>query len=276
MQGVMGKNAALLAAAGIGAPSQPQIKAAFTKPLGSRLPNVRGGFKRLCKESGFRGLETLVISDENLLGFLNSLFSHGLFYPDTAVRLKRLRQMLPMVPGKIVVAIRPYDSFFASAYGRWLSPGRMVLPRAAVAELVLGFERRWVDVLTDISAVFPESELVISEYSPDPRFAPSQLAVILGPLSKELVYNPGYRWNRSMSGHQTMLYERAIEAGEVDKAEDIRTWKRFKQPRLLDEFWDEATRRALNARYLTERGLIRERFPAFVTAASFEGQDAGK
>ena len=275
VQGVMGKNAALLAQAGIGAPPQPLIKAAFTKPLGRRLPMIPGGFSKLMKESGLSGLDTIVISDENLLGFLNNIFAHGLFYPETARRLRRLQQMLPVAPSKVVIAIRPYDSYFASAYGRWISPGRMVLPRATVAELVLGLTRGWSDVLTDVATAFPTAELVISEYSPDRRFAPSQLAAILGPLSHSLVYNPDYRWNRSMSAYQTMLYEKAIAAGDVAKAEDIRTWKRFKQPRLLDEFWEEAARKALQERYEAERARILERFPAFVTAAAFEAQDAG-
>jgi len=269
VQGVLGKNTALLAEAGISAPSQDDVKDALTKPLGTRIPSLRAGFGALA------GLETVVISDENLLGFLNSIFSHGEFYPDTARRLAKLRAMLPVDPVKIVVAIRPYDSFFASAYGRWLAPGRMVLPRATVAELVLGLTRGWGDVLADIAEVFPDSEMHISEYSPDPRFGPAQLNAILGPLADKLFYNPDYRWNRSMSARQTMLYEQAVAAGDAEKADDIRTWKRFNQPELLDGFWDEATRKALQQRYATDRSAIIERFPAFVTAQSLEGQDAG-
>ena len=272
VQGVLGKNTALLAKAGIAAPSQEDVKNALTKPLGTRIPSVRAGFKQLGVPAG---LETVVISDENLLGFLNSIFIHGAFYPDTARRLAKLRVMLPVDPAKIVVAIRPYESFFISAYGRWLAPGRMVLPRDTLAELVLGLSRGWADVLADIADAFPDSELVISEYSPDPRFGPAQLSAILGPLADELFYNPAYRWNRSMSARQTMLYEQAVEAGDAEKAADIRTWKRFNQPDLHDGFWDDATQKALQTRYAQDRAGIIERFPAFVTAESFEGQDAG-
>ncbi|NOR60892.1 MAG: hypothetical protein GQ535_00160 [Rhodobacteraceae bacterium] len=269
VQGVLGKNTALLAGAGISAPSQDAVKNALTKPLGARIPSVQAGFRPLA------GLETVVISDENLLGFLNSIFTHGEFYPDTARRLAKLRAMLPVDPVKIVVAIRPYESFFASAYGRWLAPGRMVLPRATVAELVLGLKRGWGDVLADIAGAFPDSELLISEYSSNPRFGPAQLSAILGPLADELFYNPDYRWNRSMSARQTMLYEQAVEAGDAEKADDIRTWKRFNQPELLDGFWDEATLDALKARYAIERAAILKRFPAFVAAQSFDEQDVG-
>ncbi|HIP23273.1 MAG TPA: hypothetical protein EYG79_06745 [Rhodobacteraceae bacterium] len=269
VQGVLGKNTALLAEAGIAAPSQDAVKMALTKPLGARIPSLRAGFRPLA------GLETVVISDENLLGFLNSIFTHGEFYPDTARRMAQLKAMLPVDPAKIVVAIRPYVSFFASAYGRWLAPGRMVLPREALAELVLGLQRGWGDVLADIAEAFPDSELLISEYSPDPRFGPAQLSAILGPLADELFYNPLYRWNRSMSARQTMLYEQAVEAGEAEKADEIRTWKRFNQPELLDGFWDETTLKALQQRYARDRAAIIKRFPAFVTAESFDEQDAG-
>lgn len=271
VQGVLGKNTALLAAAGIAAPSQDDVRIALTKPLAARIPSVRAGFRALEISAA---VETVVISDENLLGFLNSIFTHGEFYPDTARRLAKLRAMLPVDPVKIVVAIRPYESFFASAYGRWLAPERMVLPRATVADLVLGLKRGWGDMLADIAEAFPESELLISEYAPNPRFGPAQLSTILGPLADKLFYNPDYRWNRSMSARQTMLYEQAVAAGDIEKADDIRTWKRFNQPELLEGFWDEPTRTALQSRYVRDRAAIIERFPAFVTAQSFEGQDA--
>jgi len=272
VQGVLGKNTALLAAARIFAPSQDAVKTALTKPLGARIPSLRAGFRALM--NGEKP-ETVVISDENLLGFLNSIFTHGQFYPDTARRMAQLRAMLPVDPAKIVIAIRPYESFFASAYGRWLAPHRMVLARPALAELVRGLARGWVDVLDEVAAVFPESELLISEYSSNPRFGPALLKAILGPLADELVYNPGFRWNQSMSGRQTMLYEQAVEAGDTDKADDIRTWKRFKQPPLLEGFWDEATQAALRARYADDKAAILKRFPAFVTSDAFAGQDAG-
>ena len=275
VQGVLGKNLPLLADAGIGAPPQRAVKDALTKPIGSRIPSVKAGFGRLLKAEGLADRSTVILSDENLLGFLNSIFSHGAFYPDTARRMARLRKMLPVVPARIVIAIRPYESYFASAYGRWLSPKRMVLPREVLADLVQGLARGWPDVLAEVADTFPESRLVISEYSPDPRFGPSQLTALLGPLADQLFYNPGYRWNRSMSARQTMLYEQAIKAGEAVKADDIRTWKRFKQPRLLDGFWDAPTAAALSARYAADRAIIRERFPAFVSAKAFEAQDTG-
>ncbi len=273
VQAVMAKNPALLAEAGFGAPSQEHVKVALTKPLSSSAgPSA---FARLVTDSGLAGRTTIIISDENLLGFLNDIFTHGRFYPNTARRLAKLRQMLPVDPCKIVVAIRPYHSFFASAYGRWLAPNRMVLPRPALAELVLGLTRGWGHMLDDITAAFPNSELHISEYSPDPRFGPAQLSALLGPVADQLVYNPDYRWNRSMSARQTMLYEHAVATGEAEKADDIRTWKRFKQPPLLDGFWSAPTLEALQARYNADKAAIHKRFPAFVTAQTLEGQDVG-
>ena len=268
VQGVLAKNTAFLAKAGINAPCQADVNAALTKPLGTQM---RAGFGALNSAE----METVVISDENLLGFLNSIFTHGRFYPDTARRMADLGAILPVSPAKIVVAIRPYDSFFASAYGRWLAPERMVLSRKTVADLVLGLTRGWHDVLADIASAFPGADLLISEYSADPRFGPAQLFALLGPLADRLFYNPDYRWNRSMSARQTMLYEQALTAGNIEKANDIRTWKRFNQPDLLDGFWDQATLKALQARYMHDRSAIIERFPAFVTAGRFEGQDAG-
>ncbi len=130
-------------------------------------------------------------------------------------------------------------------------------------------------MLAEVAEAFPESRLQLGEYSPDPGFAPSQLAHILGPVADRLAYNPGYRWNRSMSARQTKLYEEAIVAGNAAKASEIRDWKRFKQPPLQEGFWDRETEQALQARYRRDRAAIIERFPAFVTREAFEGEDAG-
>jgi hypothetical protein len=275
VQGVLQKNQALLAAAGICVPNQEAVKNALTKPINVYPPPAHAGFEPLVRQSGCTGRKTVVISDENLLGFLNDIFSHGEFYPNTAFNLAELKTMLPVAPVKIVIAIRAYDSFFASAYGRWLAPKRMVLSRGALAELVRGLKRGWPEVLADIAAAFPDSPLVISEYSPDPRFGPAHLAALLGPLAEDLVFNPDFRWNRSMSARQTQLFERAVAEGNAGKAKDIRTWKRFKQPPLLEGFWDEATTAALRARYAADKATILKRFPAFVTNDRFEEQDAG-
>ena len=273
VQGVIGNNAALLLEAGIGMPHQTATHTALTARLNGRLPVAAGSFTRYIRQSGLDGCKTLVISDENILGFLNNIFAHGTFYPDTARRAKRLMQFLPAAPRKVVFSIRPYDSFFASAYGRWLTPERMVIPREDVAELVLGLKRGWQDVAAEIAAAFPDSELVFSEYSSHPDFGPAQLSRILGPVSGTLAYNPGYRWNRSMSARQTMLYERAITEADAEKASEIRTWKRFKQPKLVDMFWDGANRAALNTRYQADRAALIAQFPAFVTSEAFEAQD---
>ena len=273
VQGVIGNNEALLREAGIGMPHQTATHAALTARLNGRLPVAAGAFAKLIGQSGLDACHTLVISDENILGFLNSIFAHGLFYPDTARRLKRLKQFLPAAPRKVVFSIRPYDTFFASAYGRWLTPERLVIPRGDIAELVLGLKRGWHHVAAEIAEAFPDSELVFSEYSSAQGFGPAQLRRILGPIANTLAYNPGYRWNRSMSARQTMLYERAIAENDAEKAKEIRTWKRFKQPKLVDNFWDEASHATLTQRYAAERAQIIAQLPAFVMADSLEGQD---
>lgn len=274
VQGVIGKNQPLLARAGIHAPEQKLLHRALTKGLNGRLPVSARTFERFVQECGVEAAETLVISDENLLGFLNSIFTHGAFYPDTRRRLNRLRQILPTAPRRIVFGIRPYDTFFSSAYGRWLAPTRSVIARDALEELVLSLKRGWHDVASDIAAAFPDSELVLSEYSPDPAYGQAQLSRILGPLAADLEFNPDYRWNRSMSARQTMLYEQAVLEGNEEKAAEIRAWRRFKQPPLIEDFWSTATQSTLQSRYKDDRAALRRQFPAFVTAADFAKQDA--
>ncbi len=278
VQGVLGKNAALLAAAGFGAPDQDSTRATLTERLNTRFPMMplRGGFARFIADRGLGGAKRLIISDENMLGLLNDIFSHHAFYPHTNARLQRLKRLLPQAPRKVLLAIRPYETFFPSAYGRWLSPGRPVLPRAAVRDIVLGLSRGWADITADIAAVFPDAELVITEYHPDAGFGRDQLAQLLGPMAGRLKFTTGYRWNRGMSGYQTHRYEQALTHGHHrgDSPETIRQLIRLGQPPLAESFWDDPTRDALKRRYAADRARIGKQFPAFVTAKAPPRQDA--
>ncbi len=275
VQGVMAKNTALLARAGVGSPPQAATQQALTARLKADqlMGPVQGAFEGLLRACEISDQAKVIISDENFIGFINEIFAHEKFYPNARRRLKRLRQLLPHPPQKVLFSIRPYDSFFASAYGRWLSPVRPVLTRAQCAEIALGLKRGWGDVLAEIAEVFPESELVFTEYSPAPRFGPDQLFRLLGPLAEQLEYNPNYRWNRSMSARQTRLYEQAVLAGEG--ADGVRALIRHGQPPLTEGFWDEATLAALQDRYKSGRTAIIRQFPAFVMASGDGSQDVG-
>lgn len=279
VQGVLGKNAALLAAHGIFAPKQEITRATLTESLGSALPGFALGrvFERFLEMAGAKTARSLIISDENMPGFLNNIFAHARFYPETRPRLQRLRQLLPVAPRRVLFNIRPYETFFASAYGRWLSPVRPVLPRAVIAETVLGLQRGWADIVAEIAGVFPESELVISEYNSDDSFGPRQLHRILGPLADELEFTSGYRWNRGMSGYQTMRYERALQEGAHNglDAESIRALNRGGQPPLSEDFWDGTTRDTLRRRYNGDCARLSAQYPAFVRANRNQPRDAG-
>jgi len=270
VQGVLGKNTALLAANGIAVPKQEATRAALTERLNPSLPTLplTGGFARLLRQSGAVDVKTVILSDENILGFLNEIFAHHKFYPNTRARLKRLSRLLPAAPRKILLGIRPYESFFPSAYGRWLAPGRPVLPREDIAGIVLGFQRGWDDLVAEILEVFPDTELLLSEYHGDAGFGFNQLTRLLGPLAGELEFTSGYRWNRGMSGYQTGRYEHALLHGEHNgqDAKTIRSLIRLEQVPLSADFWEASVLAELQGRYQQDRERLLKQVPAFVTA----------
>ena len=278
VQGVLGKNAGLLAENGIGMPAQEATRAALTERLNPRLPTLpmAGGFDRLLSDTGVADCQTIILSDENMLGFLNEIFAHHKFYPNTRARLKRLSRLLPVSPSKIMLGIRPYETFFPSAYSRWLSPGRPVLPREDIAGIVLGFQRGWDDLIQEITEVFPEAELMISEYHSDASYGLDQLHQLLGPCAEQLEFTTGYRWNRSMSGHQTHRYEQALLHGEHNgqDADTIRSLIRLGQTPLSEGFWADSVLHEVQSRYQQDLERILKQVPAFVMAPDANNQDA--
>lgn len=109
------------------------------------------------------GFEQLVISDENLLGSLRHNLDHTCFYTQTRARLARLA---PAVGGnalRIGVAIRSYDTYWASVIAKRLLNGGAE-QSVDVLDRLTTQPRRWRDVIVDISNEFPEAEIFVWSY----------------------------------------------------------------------------------------------------------------
>jgi len=205
-------------------------------------------------------VKTVVLSDENLIGYPELVLTHGLFYPELVQRCGLLHSWLNRGPNKIVFSIRPYVSYFPSVYARWLGSENHVFSRDDITNKVNNLARGWPDVVGELLKMFPQCELVVTEYQPPGGFVDTQLEILLGPTAHRLDYNTKHFWNRGLSLARIQKIETLINNGTADPAaiEEIRKQKLRGRPERYDAFWEPDVREMLEQRYNQHKQDVRE------------------
>lgn len=105
------------------------------------------------------GMRSLLISDENLIGATRANLRAGQLYPDLLARFRRVRAVLGPVR-RIGFAIRSYESYWSSALSYAVLRGHRLPARDVLGDLSRQ-DRRWTDVVRDVAAVFPQSDVLV-------------------------------------------------------------------------------------------------------------------
>ena len=128
-----------------------------------RIARDRGVIALELQRLQARGLEALLISEENILGSMGANLRSGLLYPGLAERLGRFRAAFGDRCTRIGLAIRPLDAYWASALAYGLEAGVARFGAGTAAQLA-GQPRNWRQVIADIAGAFPAAELLVWEF----------------------------------------------------------------------------------------------------------------
>ncbi|MEL7115333.1 MAG: hypothetical protein AAGP08_07030, partial [Pseudomonadota bacterium] len=107
------------------------------------------------------GVQTLVISEENLLGSMVQNFNRGCLYPMARSRLAAYAAVMPVAPARIALAIREYGAVWNSAYGYAGRRNKGLRSATAVAADAVAKTRGWTEVLSAVVEVWPEAEIML-------------------------------------------------------------------------------------------------------------------
>lgn len=120
---------------------------------------LRRELSRLIERQIYFGATRVVLSDENILGNLGELFGDHDFYPRAGARVRVLVDALSNWDVEIAVSTRCYASFLVSVWSHIVMRDgfRPFDPRCAGA--LLGGDRGWVDVLSDIRRAVPNAKI---------------------------------------------------------------------------------------------------------------------
>lgn len=131
-------------------------------PLGLRPKSrTRGRIAINLARAQAAGAQTLVISDENLIGPLRSTLRCATLYPEVGMRMARLHTAFGGRITRVALQIRALDSYWSSALAFGLARG-MACPDAEMQERIAASARRWQDVITDLACALPDVPILVT------------------------------------------------------------------------------------------------------------------
>lgn len=108
-----------------------------------------------------RGVEHLVISEENLMGTMRTNMGQSIFYPDVARRLAAYATVLPKPPTRVAIGVRDYGSVWSSAFHYIPQAGKEPPSREAARAVLLDSNRGWTDIIAEVYSVWPDVEIYV-------------------------------------------------------------------------------------------------------------------
>lgn len=114
-----------------------------------------------------KGVRTLIVSDENMIGSVRQNLRLGELYCGIGERMARFNQAFDGRVSQVVLSVRSLDLFWASSMGYAVARGRQVPSRAELRRLTRN-TRSWRDVITDLACAMPGARIRVLPFE---RFA---------------------------------------------------------------------------------------------------------
>lgn len=159
-QRIFKRNHDRLAAAGVGYLGPGHLRETDYFYLDEKAGFDAGARERFAADRDAAGGMRLVLSEENILGSMRLNLQQRRFYPKVRSRLVAYAGLFGQAPARVGLALRGYAGYWGSAYS-YLLPAHNLPPFENLASDLAGTARGWLDVITDIRAVFPEAEIVV-------------------------------------------------------------------------------------------------------------------
>lgn len=153
------------------------------------------------------GVETLLISEENISGGMWGNFRKGRFYPGVGPRLRAFAEVFGRVPVRIALGLREYGAAWNSAYG-YLDRVENALPeKSEVAAIITSRPRGWPALVSAMLEAWPSSEIMLWRQE---DLGAVKVASRLCDLNPALLNDPGRPVNAtgSAGGVRTELFTR--------------------------------------------------------------------
>ena len=238
--------------------------------------HAASAFKSFVDEAQAAGQSRLTISEENLLGTLDSVLFGSGFYDRAGASLRKIVNGATDRPVKALISVRSYADYFASAWAQALRNGPYVPFDEGLKTRLMSLEANWAVLVEDIADALPRgSELVIWQYE-HLKFVEDQIfRNLVGKAFSERFISLDIRPLAGPSQKAIDTLDEMNAEGTVPDADKIEETMKFlrksKGFRAFDP-WTPAERATLSNRYEKDIALIRQRRPeAFLNSDVADG-----
>lgn len=138
-----------------------------------------------------RGINRLILSEENFMGGMRNNFRTGRFYGDTARRLRAFDSVLPASPTVVALGVRDYGMVWTSAYQYLPQVGQAAPPLDSIRDVLLGHKRGWPEVIEAVQTVWPDTEIMVWSQEELGENIAQICAVVAGMTTAQIVVPDG-------------------------------------------------------------------------------------
>ena len=119
---------------------------------------ARGRIRLNVDKAARNGVQSLLISDENMIGSVRLNMRTGQLYPDIGERLARYAHAFDQRIDKVVLSVRGLDQYWASAIAYGVARGHAV-PNGTQCDHIAMHPRTWRDVINDVACAVPSANI---------------------------------------------------------------------------------------------------------------------
>ena len=251
----------------------------FRSVLGQKGRNVaqraEGRIRMFSQQAQSRGLQELLVSDENLLGNCAQNLRFERLYPGAGERVARISAAFGGRLRRIVLSIRSPELFWASASALAVSRGHPVPSAVRFAAISEG-RRTWRDVITDLACAAPGAEIKVLPFE---AHAGRPDVVLHAALGRDAPRDDRLRWlNRSqdLPALRATLAQHGADSNQLP--DGVGRWQPFTDEqiaRLRENYADDLhwlTAGADGLATLTEDAHLTRADTSLPTGAMTKGQ----
>lgn len=140
---------------------------------------ARGRIALALERARLQGLQSLVISDENVIGAPRRNLKDTVLYRGAGERLARHVAAFGGQLTRIALSIRDFDSYWASAFAYAINRGHP-LPSPQLLDTISQQTRGWRDVITDLANAAPGVEIIVMPHETYAGMPDRRLALMVG------------------------------------------------------------------------------------------------
>lgn len=155
-----------------------------------QFARAKGRIAMHLERTAQKGLEHLIVSEENMLGKMRHNFTSQSLYPAAGERLARYVAAFDGSVKAIHLSLRCPSTYWTSALS-FCIPRGVSVPREERIDAIAASPRSWRDVITDIAAAAPETSIFVSTFEQHASAPHRLLSYLLGtpaPNGKTLIW----------------------------------------------------------------------------------------